>query len=123
MVAPLTSFQMSLDFWVPNGVVCQGAGDTRPTGSPHPNLSIPRIYPGYLGPEMGTLLQGCFSHFPEPHQPHLTLEAGSLSAAEYEARVRARRDFQRLQRRDSDSERQVCLPRYWLHLKDKQAGA
>ncbi|XP_048201824.1 von Willebrand factor A domain-containing protein 5B2 [Perognathus longimembris pacificus] len=46
-------------------------------------------------------------HPSEPHQPHLTLRAGSLSAAEYEARVRARRDFQRLQRRHSDGERQV----------------
>ncbi|XP_012587890.1 PREDICTED: von Willebrand factor A domain-containing protein 5B2 isoform X3 [Condylura cristata] len=43
----------------------------------------------------------------EPHQPHLMLEAGSLSAAEYEAQVRARRDFQRLQRRASDGDRQV----------------
>ena len=34
-------------------------------------------------------------------------EAGSLSSAEYEARVRARRDFQRLLRRDSDGDRQV----------------
>ncbi|KAK1344083.1 hypothetical protein QTO34_014642 [Cnephaeus nilssonii] len=40
-------------------------------------------------------------HPSEPHQPHLMLEAGSLSSAEYEARVRARRDFQRLQRRHS----------------------
>lgn len=47
--------------------------------------------------------------FSEPHQPHLMLEAGSLSSAEYEARVRARHDFQRLQRRDSDGERQVWL--------------
>lgn len=38
------------------------------------------------------------------------LEAGSLSSAEYEAQVRARRDFQRLQRRDSDGDRQVWLP-------------
>lgn len=45
----------------------------------------------------------------EPHQPHLMLEAGSLSSAEYEAQVRARRDFQRLQRQDSDGDRQVGL--------------
>ncbi|KAB0401186.1 hypothetical protein E2I00_002978 [Balaenoptera physalus] len=45
-----------------------------------------------------------------PHQPHLMLEAGSLSSAEYEAQVRARRDFQRLQRRDSEGDRQVWLP-------------
>lgn len=38
------------------------------------------------------------------------LEAGSLSSAEYEAQVRARRDFQRLQRRDSEGDRQVWLP-------------
>ncbi|KAF3827366.1 hypothetical protein GH733_002852 [Mirounga leonina] len=45
----------------------------------------------------------------EPHQPHLMLEAGSLSSAEYEAQVRARRDFQRLQRRDSDGDRQDAI--------------
>lgn len=47
--------------------------------------------------------------FSEPHQPHLMLEAGSLSSAEYEAQVRARHDFQRLQQRASDGERQVWL--------------
>ncbi|MBZ3881219.1 von Willebrand factor A domain-containing protein 5B2 [Sciurus carolinensis] len=45
----------------------------------------------------------------EPHQPHLMLEAGSLSASEYEARMRARRDFQRLQRRNSDGDRQDAI--------------
>ncbi|XP_037065781.1 von Willebrand factor A domain-containing protein 5B2 isoform X4 [Peromyscus leucopus] len=51
----------------------------------------------------------------EPHQPHLMLEAGSLSAAEYEAQVRARPDFQRLQRRDSDGERQVWFLQRRFH--------
>uniref|UniRef100_G3TEY8 von Willebrand factor A domain containing 5B2 n=1 Tax=Loxodonta africana TaxID=9785 RepID=G3TEY8_LOXAF len=51
----------------------------------------------------------------EPHQPHLMLEAGSLSSAEYEARVRARRDFQRLHRRDSDGDRQVWFLRRRFH--------
>ncbi|KAG8516020.1 von Willebrand factor A domain-containing protein 5B2 [Galemys pyrenaicus] len=51
----------------------------------------------------------------EPHQPHLMLEAGSLSAAEYEAQVRARRDFQRLQRRDSDGDRQVWFLQRRFH--------
>ncbi|XP_038201167.1 von Willebrand factor A domain-containing protein 5B2 isoform X6 [Arvicola amphibius] len=51
----------------------------------------------------------------EPHQPHLMLEAGSLSSAEYEARVRARHDFQRLQRRDSDGERQVWFLQRRFH--------
>ncbi|XP_012888517.1 PREDICTED: von Willebrand factor A domain-containing protein 5B2 [Dipodomys ordii] len=51
----------------------------------------------------------------EPHQPHLMLEAGSLSSAEYEARVRARRDFQRLQRRDSDGDRQVWFLQRRFH--------
>ncbi|XP_054983413.1 von Willebrand factor A domain-containing protein 5B2 isoform X3 [Sorex araneus] len=51
----------------------------------------------------------------EPHQPHLMLEAGSLSAAEYETWVRARRDFQRLQRRDSDGERQVWFLQRRFH--------
>ncbi|CAO2631301.1 von Willebrand factor A domain-containing protein 5B2 [Lemmus lemmus] len=51
----------------------------------------------------------------EPHQPHLMLEAGSLSSAEYEARVRARHDFQRLQRRDSDGERQVWFLQHRFH--------
>lgn len=60
------------------------------------------------GSEAGTTCQGRIS-FSEPHQPHLMLEAGSLSSAEYEAQMRARHDFQRLQRRDSDGERQVWL--------------
>ncbi|XP_022363812.1 von Willebrand factor A domain-containing protein 5B2 isoform X1 [Enhydra lutris kenyoni] len=51
----------------------------------------------------------------EPHQPHLMLEAGSLSSAEYEAQVRARRDFQRLQRRDSDGDRQVWFLQRRFH--------
>ncbi|XP_037381095.1 von Willebrand factor A domain-containing protein 5B2 [Talpa occidentalis] len=51
----------------------------------------------------------------EPHKPHLMLEAGSLSAAEYEARVRARRDFQRLQRRDSDGDQQVWFLQRRFH--------
>ncbi|XP_048659946.1 von Willebrand factor A domain-containing protein 5B2 isoform X5 [Marmota marmota marmota] len=51
----------------------------------------------------------------EPHQPHLMLEAGSLSASEYEAQVRARRDFQRLQRRDSDGDRQVWFLQRRFH--------
>ncbi|XP_036099025.1 von Willebrand factor A domain-containing protein 5B2 [Molossus molossus] len=54
-------------------------------------------------------------HPSEPHQPHLTLEAGSLSSAEYEARVRARRDFQRLQRRNSDGDRQVWFLQRRFH--------
>ncbi|KAM7321799.1 hypothetical protein ACRRTK_018640 [Alexandromys fortis] len=54
-------------------------------------------------------------HPSEPHQPHLMLEAGSLSSAEYEARVRARHDFQRLQRRDSDGERQVWFLQRRFH--------
>ncbi|XP_037695383.1 LOW QUALITY PROTEIN: von Willebrand factor A domain-containing protein 5B2 [Choloepus didactylus] len=54
-------------------------------------------------------------HPSEPHQPHLMLEAGSLSPAEYEARVRARRDFQRLQRRDSDGDRQVWFLQRRFH--------
>ncbi|XP_007934119.1 von Willebrand factor A domain-containing protein 5B2 [Orycteropus afer afer] len=54
-------------------------------------------------------------HPSEPHQPHLMLEAGSLSSAEYEARVRARRDFQRLQRRDSDGDRQVWFLQRRFH--------
>uniref|UniRef100_A0A6I8NF36 von Willebrand factor A domain containing 5B2 n=1 Tax=Ornithorhynchus anatinus TaxID=9258 RepID=A0A6I8NF36_ORNAN len=41
-------------------------------------------------------------HPSEPHRPHLLLEAGGLSAAEYEARLRDRRDFQRLVRVDGD---------------------
>ncbi|XP_059247403.1 von Willebrand factor A domain-containing protein 5B2 isoform X5 [Mustela nigripes] len=51
----------------------------------------------------------------EPHQPHLMIEAGSLSSAEYEAQVRARRDFQRLQRRDSDGDRQVWFLQRRFH--------
>ncbi|TKC52864.1 hypothetical protein EI555_003446 [Monodon monoceros] len=51
----------------------------------------------------------------EPHQPHLMLEAGSLSSAEYEAQVRARRDFQRLQRRDSEGDRQVWFLQRRFH--------
>ncbi|XP_036059040.1 von Willebrand factor A domain-containing protein 5B2 isoform X2 [Onychomys torridus] len=51
----------------------------------------------------------------EPHQPHLMLEAGSLSSAEYEAQVRARHDFQRVQRRDSDGERQVWFLQRRFH--------
>ncbi|XP_006869854.1 PREDICTED: von Willebrand factor A domain-containing protein 5B2 [Chrysochloris asiatica] len=54
-------------------------------------------------------------HPSEPHQPHLMLEAGSLSYAEYEARMRARRDFQRLQRRDSDGDRQVWFLQRRFH--------
>ncbi|XP_004424718.1 PREDICTED: von Willebrand factor A domain-containing protein 5B2 [Ceratotherium simum simum] len=54
-------------------------------------------------------------HPSEPHQPHLMLEAGSLNSAEYEARVRARRDFQRLQRRDSDGDRQVWFLQRRFH--------
>ncbi|KAL6045147.1 hypothetical protein STEG23_013838 [Scotinomys teguina] len=54
-------------------------------------------------------------HPSEPHQPHLMLEAGSLSSAEYEAQVRARHDFQRLQRRDSDGERQVWFLQRRFH--------
>ncbi|XP_019591341.2 von Willebrand factor A domain-containing protein 5B2 isoform X2 [Rhinolophus sinicus] len=54
-------------------------------------------------------------HPSEPHQPHLMLEAGSLSSAEYEARIRARRDFQRLQRRDSDGDRQVWFLQRRFH--------
>ncbi|XP_016073595.1 PREDICTED: von Willebrand factor A domain-containing protein 5B2 [Miniopterus natalensis] len=54
-------------------------------------------------------------HPSEPHQPHLMLEAGSLSSAEYEARVRARRDFQRLQRRNSDGDRQVWFLQRRFH--------
>ncbi|XP_065396360.1 von Willebrand factor A domain-containing protein 5B2 isoform X19 [Macaca fascicularis] len=54
-------------------------------------------------------------HPSEPHQPHLMLEGGSLSSAEYEARVRARRDFQRLQRRDSDGDRQVWFLQRRFH--------
>ncbi|XP_045439702.1 von Willebrand factor A domain-containing protein 5B2 isoform X3 [Pipistrellus kuhlii] len=54
-------------------------------------------------------------HPSEPHQPHLMLEAGSLSSAEYEARVRARRDFQRLQRRHSDGDRQVWFLQRRFH--------
>ncbi|XP_045152348.1 von Willebrand factor A domain-containing protein 5B2 [Echinops telfairi] len=54
-------------------------------------------------------------HPSEPHQPHLMLEAGSLSSAEYEARVRARRDFQRLQRRDSEGNRQMWFLQRRFH--------
>ncbi|XP_076973846.1 von Willebrand factor A domain-containing protein 5B2 isoform X2 [Tamandua tetradactyla] len=54
-------------------------------------------------------------HPSEPHQPHLMLESGSLSPAEYEARVRARRDFQRLQRRDSDGDWQVWFLQRRFH--------
>ncbi|XP_003476966.2 von Willebrand factor A domain-containing protein 5B2 isoform X2 [Cavia porcellus] len=54
-------------------------------------------------------------HPSEPHQPHLMLEAGSLSSAEYEAQVRARRDFQRLQRQDSDGDRQVWFLQRRFH--------
>ncbi|XP_027632512.1 von Willebrand factor A domain-containing protein 5B2 [Tupaia chinensis] len=54
-------------------------------------------------------------HPSEPHQPHLMLEAGSLSSAEYEAHVRARRDFQRLQRRGSDGDRQVWFLQRRFH--------
>lgn len=50
------------------------------------------------------------------------LEAGSLSAAEYEAQVRARPDFQRLQRRDSDGERQVCDQAVELAQTPREAG-
>ncbi|KAL1787941.1 hypothetical protein HispidOSU_010933 [Sigmodon hispidus] len=51
----------------------------------------------------------------EPHQPQLMLEAGSLRSAEYEAQVRGRRDFQRLQRRGSDGERQVWFLKRRFH--------
>ncbi|XP_013368812.1 PREDICTED: von Willebrand factor A domain-containing protein 5B2 isoform X1 [Chinchilla lanigera] len=54
-------------------------------------------------------------HPSEPHQPHLMLEAGSLSSAEYEAQVRARRDFQRLRRRDSDGDQQVWFLQRRFH--------
>ncbi|XP_023364422.1 von Willebrand factor A domain-containing protein 5B2 isoform X2 [Otolemur garnettii] len=54
-------------------------------------------------------------HPSEPHQPHLMLEAGSLRSAEYEAQVRARRDFQRLQRRDSDGDRQMWFLKRRFH--------
>ncbi|KAM8770622.1 von Willebrand factor A domain-containing protein 5B2 isoform 2-T2 [Rhynchonycteris naso] len=54
-------------------------------------------------------------HPSEPHQPHLMLEAGSLSSAEYEARIRARRDFQRLQRKNSDGDRQVWFLQRRFH--------
>ncbi|XP_036707322.1 von Willebrand factor A domain-containing protein 5B2 isoform X9 [Balaenoptera musculus] len=54
-------------------------------------------------------------HPSEPHQPHLMLEAGRLSSAEYEAQVRARRDFQRLQRRDSEGDRQVWFLQRRFH--------
>lgn len=53
------------------------------------------------------------------------LEAGSLSASEYEAQVRARRDFQRLQRRDSDGDRQVWLLAFMLtaSMHEEQASS
>ncbi|XP_036926892.1 von Willebrand factor A domain-containing protein 5B2 isoform X6 [Sturnira hondurensis] len=51
----------------------------------------------------------------EPHQPHLILEAGSLSSAEYEAQVRARQDFQRLQRRNSDMDQQMWFLQRRFH--------
>ncbi|XP_060028039.1 von Willebrand factor A domain-containing protein 5B2 isoform X3 [Erinaceus europaeus] len=51
----------------------------------------------------------------EPHRPHLMLEAGSLSSAAYEAQVRARRDFQRMQRRDRDGDRQVWFLQRRFH--------
>ncbi|XP_021111818.1 von Willebrand factor A domain-containing protein 5B2 isoform X3 [Heterocephalus glaber] len=56
-------------------------------------------------------------HPSEPHQPHLMLEAGSQSAEEYEAQVRARRDFQRLQRQRQDSagDRQVWFLQRRFH--------
>nr|XP_038944213.1 von Willebrand factor A domain-containing protein 5B2 isoform X8 [Rattus norvegicus] len=54
-------------------------------------------------------------HPSEPHQPHLMLEAGSLSSAEYEAQVRARHDFQRLQQRDNDGDRQVWFLQRRFH--------
>uniref|UniRef100_E0CZ01 von Willebrand factor A domain containing 5B2 n=1 Tax=Mus musculus TaxID=10090 RepID=E0CZ01_MOUSE len=54
-------------------------------------------------------------HPSEPHQPHLMLETGSLSSAEYEAQVRARHDFQRLQQRDSGGERQVWFLQRRFH--------
>ncbi|XP_056675877.1 von Willebrand factor A domain-containing protein 5B2 isoform X2 [Monodelphis domestica] len=54
-------------------------------------------------------------HPSEPHQPHLMLEAGGLSAAEYEARVRSRRDFQRLLQKDSDGDRQVWFLQRRFH--------
>ncbi|XP_031823963.1 von Willebrand factor A domain-containing protein 5B2 isoform X2 [Sarcophilus harrisii] len=54
-------------------------------------------------------------HPSEPHRPHLTLEAGGLSAAQYEARVRSRRDFQRLLRKDSDGDRQVWFLQRRFH--------
>lgn len=63
-----------------------------------------------LGSKDRDFPNSCVPSSLEPHQPHLMLEAGSLSSAEYEAQVRARRDFQRLQRRDSDGDRQVWLP-------------
>ncbi|XP_066203204.1 von Willebrand factor A domain-containing protein 5B2 [Saccopteryx leptura] len=54
-------------------------------------------------------------HPSEPHQPHLMLEAGSLSSAEYEAQMRARQDFQRLQRKNSDGDRQVWFLQRRFH--------
>ncbi|KAM9088545.1 von Willebrand factor A domain-containing protein 5B2 isoform 12-T14 [Megaptera novaeangliae] len=64
-------------------------------------------------------------HPSEPHQPHLMLEAGSLSSAEYEAQVRARRDFQRLQRRDSEGDRQMTTKGcpLWVEWIEKVSGA
>ncbi|XP_049566537.1 von Willebrand factor A domain-containing protein 5B2 isoform X2 [Orcinus orca] len=64
-------------------------------------------------------------HPSEPHQPHLMLEAGSLSSAEYEAQVRARRDFQRLQRRDSEGDRQMTTKGcpLWVDWIEKVSGA
>lgn len=73
-------------------------------------------------------LTGLCLFFSEPHQPHLMLEAGSLSSAEYEAQVRARHDFQRLQQRDSDGERQVrlCKAKLWcwpkLYVRNRSRG-
>ncbi|XP_053420274.1 von Willebrand factor A domain-containing protein 5B2 isoform X2 [Nycticebus coucang] len=54
-------------------------------------------------------------HPSEPHLPHLMLEAGSLCSSEYEAQVRARRDFQRLQQRDSDGDRQMWFLKRRFH--------
>ncbi|XP_036707320.1 von Willebrand factor A domain-containing protein 5B2 isoform X7 [Balaenoptera musculus] len=64
-------------------------------------------------------------HPSEPHQPHLMLEAGRLSSAEYEAQVRARRDFQRLQRRDSEGDRQMTTKGcpLWVEWIEKVSGA
>ncbi|XP_038601094.1 LOW QUALITY PROTEIN: von Willebrand factor A domain-containing protein 5B2 [Tachyglossus aculeatus] len=54
-------------------------------------------------------------HPSEPHRPHLLLEAGGLSAAEYEARLRDRGDFQRLLRADGHGDRQLWFLQRRFH--------